>query len=162
MNSAALDLLLNPRSIAIVGASPREDAIGFRVIQNLRRMKFSGTIYPVNPRYEEVAGLRCFPKLSALPERVDAAFLGVPAAQGPDLLDEAGQSGIRAVFVNAGGCWEPMLKQIRHMADAGCVHEAHLVQPLVIDDAEQVVPALIEHWAGTIDRDGEAGIIARL
>jgi acyl-CoA synthetase (NDP forming) len=55
MNSAALDLLLNPRSIAIVGASPREDAIGFRVIQNLRRMKFSGTIYPVNPRYEEVA-----------------------------------------------------------------------------------------------------------
>jgi acetate---CoA ligase (ADP-forming) len=103
MNSAALDLLLNPRSIAIVGASQREDSIGFRVIQNLRRMKFSGTIYPVNPRYEEVAGLRCFPKLSALPERVDAAFLGVPAAQGPDLLDEAGQSGIRAVFVNAGG-----------------------------------------------------------
>jgi acyl-CoA synthetase (NDP forming) len=103
MNSAALDQLLNPRSIAIVGASPREDAIGFRVIQNLRRMKFPGAIYPVNPRYEEVAGLRCFPKLAALPERVDAAFLGVPAAQGPDLLDEAGKSGIRAVFVNAGG-----------------------------------------------------------
>jgi acyl-CoA synthetase (NDP forming) len=103
MNSAALDLLLNPRSIAIVGASQREDSIGFRVIQNLRRMKFSGAIYPVNPRYEEVAGLRCYPKLSAVPERVDAAFLGVPAAAGPDLLDEAGRSGIRAVFVNAGG-----------------------------------------------------------
>ena len=66
------------------------------------------------------------------------------------------------VFANIGGFWDPMLKLIRHMADAGFVHAAHLVQPLVIDEAEQIVPALIEHWAGTIDREGEAGIIARL
>jgi acyl-CoA synthetase (NDP forming) len=98
-----LDKLMNPRSIAVVGASERADAIGTRVIRNLRVMGFPGSIYPVNPRYAELAGLPCFPSLSALPERVDAAFLAVPAAQGPLLIDEAAQSGIPAVFINASG-----------------------------------------------------------
>ena len=95
--------LLAPRSVAIVGASPREDAIGFRVIRNLRRLGFAGAIFPVNPRYPEVAGLACYPSLSALPEAVDAAFIAVPNTSGPALVEEAGKAGIRAVVVNASG-----------------------------------------------------------
>ena len=95
--------LLAPRSVAIVGASPREDAIGFRVIRNLRRLGFAGAILPVNPRYPEVAGLACYPSLSALPETVDAAFIAVPNTSGPALVEEAGKAGIRAVVVNASG-----------------------------------------------------------
>ena len=55
--SNALERLFKPRAIAIVGASTREDAIGFRVIRNLRKLGFGGTIHPINPRYSEVAGL---------------------------------------------------------------------------------------------------------
>jgi len=95
--------LLAPRSVAIVGASPREDAIGFRVIRNLRRLGFAGAIFPVNPRYPEVAGLACYPTLSAVPEPVDAAFIAVPNTNGPALVEEAGKAGIRAVVVNASG-----------------------------------------------------------
>ena len=98
-----LEKLIRPQSIAIVGASERPDAIGTRVIRNLRRFGYSGRIYPVNPRYSEVEGLQCAPSLSALPERVDAAFLAVPAAQGLDLVNEAAAVGIRAVFMNANG-----------------------------------------------------------
>ena len=98
-----LEKLIKPQSIAVVGASERSDAIGTRVIRNLRRFGYGGRIYPVNPRYAEVEGLKCVPSLSALPERVDAAFLAVPAAQGPDLVDEAAAAGIRAVFMNANG-----------------------------------------------------------
>ena len=98
-----LEKLIKPQSIAVVGASERPDAIGTRVIRNLRRFGYGGRIYPVNPRYEEVEGLQCVPSLSALPERVDAAFLAVPAAQGPDLVNEAAAAGIRAVFMNANG-----------------------------------------------------------
>jgi acyl-CoA synthetase (NDP forming) len=98
-----LEKLIKPQSIAIVGASERPDAIGTRVIRNLRRFGYGGRIYPVNPRYREVEGLQCVPSLSALPERVDAAFLAVPAAQGPDLVEEAAAAGIRAVFMNANG-----------------------------------------------------------
>ena len=98
-----LEKLIKPQSIAVVGASERPDAIGTRVIRNLRSFGYGGRIYPVNPRYAEVEGLKCVPSLSALPERVDAAFLTVPAAQGPDLVNEAAAAGIRAVFMNANG-----------------------------------------------------------
>lgn len=66
------------------------------------------------------------------------------------------------IFANIGGFWDPMLELIRHMADAGFVHTAHLVQPIVIDNVEEIVPTLIEHWAGKVDRDGQPGIIDRL
>ena len=100
---ASLEALMRPRSVAVVGASERGDAIGTRVIANLQAMGFPGTIYPVNPRYETIKGLTCYPSLSALPEHVDAAFLAVPAAGGPDLVEEAGRCGITAVFLNANG-----------------------------------------------------------
>ena len=51
-----LDRLLKPRSIAIVGASERPEAIGTRLIRNLRLMAYPGTIYPVNPRYRGSPG----------------------------------------------------------------------------------------------------------
>lgn len=98
-----LQRLLSPRSIAVVGASERPEAIGTRVIRNLRLMGFPGAIYPVNPRYQHIGDLRCYPSLASLPETVDAAFLGVPASGGPDLLMEAAEAGIRAVFINANG-----------------------------------------------------------
>ena len=95
--------LLNPQSIAIVGASQRSDAIGSRVLHNLRLMGYTGALYPVNPRYESIDGLRCWPSLSSLPPAVDAAFLAVPASGGPALAEEAGRCGIKALFVNANG-----------------------------------------------------------
>ena len=98
-----LNKLLQPRSIAVVGASERSDAIGTRVIRNLRRLGFPGRIYPVNPRYREIEGLACVPTLSALPEHVDAAFFAVPAQQTIGLMDEAAVNGIRAVYMNANG-----------------------------------------------------------
>src|ERR1700758_5211686 len=99
----AFDHLVAPQSIAVVGASERPDAIGTRVIHNLQLMGYKGRIYPVNPKYGELAGLKCCPSLSELPEIVDAAFLAVPAAAGADLLEEAGRKGIRAAFINANG-----------------------------------------------------------
>jgi acyl-CoA synthetase (NDP forming) len=95
--------LLAPRSVAIVGASQREDAVGFRIIRNLTRLGFPGAIFPVNPRHAEVSGLPCYPSLSALPVRVDTAFIAVPNTQGPALVEEAGRAGIRGVVVNASG-----------------------------------------------------------
>src|SRR5580693_6088804 len=103
MTRPALDKLLSPRSIAVVGASERPEAIGTRVIRNLRLMGFPGAIYPVNPRYSTLGDLTCYPSLAALPETVDAAFFGVPAGGGPELLTQAADAGIGAVFINANG-----------------------------------------------------------
>lgn len=103
MSRSALESLFNPRSIAIVGASTREDSIGFRVIRNLRKFGFGGAIHPINPRYSEVAGLRCLPSVEALPPDVDAAFIAIPAENVSGVLDEVGRKGIRAAFANASG-----------------------------------------------------------
>ncbi|MBB5537516.1 TIGR00730 family Rossman fold protein [Rhizobium giardinii] len=66
------------------------------------------------------------------------------------------------VLVNVNGFWDPLMTLVQHMAEAGFIHTAHLVQPLVIDAAEEVVPTLLAHWASEVDRDGEAGIISKL
>lgn len=105
IESRAFDLspLLEPDSVAVVGATPRPDASGQIVLRNLRELGYEGRVYPVNPRYGEVLGLRCYPSLAALPEAVDTAFLAVPAAAGPELTLEAARCGVRALCINASG-----------------------------------------------------------
>ena len=98
-----LDKLMSPKSVAVVGVSDRPEAIGTRVWNNLKKMGFAGAMYPVNPRYPKYDNTTCYPSLSALPERVDAAFLAVPATAGPDLVEEAGRCGIPALLTNANG-----------------------------------------------------------
>jgi acyl-CoA synthetase (NDP forming) len=98
-----LDKLMKPKSVAVVGVSDRPEAIGTRVWNNLKKMGFAGAMYPINPRYPKFDDVTCYPSLSALPERVDAAFLAVPATAGPDLVEEAGRCGIPALLTNANG-----------------------------------------------------------
>ena len=73
-----LDLLFNPRSIAVVGASDDLTRIGGLPIRFLRQHKYPGKIFPVNPKYQEIAGLRCHPALKEIPEPVDLALIGIP------------------------------------------------------------------------------------
>jgi acetate---CoA ligase (ADP-forming) len=98
-----IENILRPKSVAVLGVSERPEAIGTRVLNNLRKMGFAGPLYAVNPRYETIGDWKCYPSLSALPKPVDAAFLAVPSAGGPDLVEEAGKCGIRALFINANG-----------------------------------------------------------
>jgi acyl-CoA synthetase (NDP forming) len=95
--------LVSPHSIAIVGASQREDSLGSCVIRNLKKFGFEGEIVPVHPRFNEVEGLRCYPNLESVPFEVDAAFIAVPAAKGPTVLEAAGRRGVKAAFINASG-----------------------------------------------------------
>jgi len=95
--------LFRPASVAVVGASQRPDAVGSVVVANLIRWDFPGDIYPVNPRYDEIQGRRCYPSLSSIGCAPEAVFLAVPAASVPALLDEAGACGASAAYVNGSG-----------------------------------------------------------
>jgi len=88
-----LDRLLAPRSVAVVGASPRVDTYGHQTLDNLVAAQFDGPVYGVHPRESEVLGVPCFPTLSDLPEVPDAIVIATPAATVPGLIDEAGQLG---------------------------------------------------------------------
>lgn len=95
--------MFSPTAVAVVGASQRDESIGLRVIRNLARFGFAGPVYPVHPTNKEVNGLACYPSLDALPGKVDAIFVGLPAAQGPEILEQAGRLGVKAAYLNASG-----------------------------------------------------------
>ena len=94
-----LDPLLAPRSIALVGASARPDSNGLALAQMCTIDGFAGRVYPVNPRYAEIDGRRCFPALTGLPERAEHAVLAVGAEQIEVSLDLAIAHGARAVTI---------------------------------------------------------------
>ena len=101
-----LQPLLVPSSVAVVGATPREHATGRSVLETFRDLGFDGPVYPVNPRYGEVAGHVCHPSLADLPDPVDLAVMAVSDARVEDQVTAAIEAGVRAVAI-FGSCVVP-------------------------------------------------------
>ena len=80
MSNHHLSSLLAPDSIALVGASERLNTPGNDMLHELRVSRYKGRVYPVNPKYDELEGLECYPSLSNLPEAPDLAVLAVSNA----------------------------------------------------------------------------------
>jgi acyl-CoA synthetase (NDP forming) len=91
--------LLNPASIALIGATPDPKKVGGRPIRYLRRYGYAGALYPVNPRYESVQDLRCYPALAALPARPDMAIIALPAEAAIEAVRECAEAGVPALTV---------------------------------------------------------------
>lgn len=98
-DSDRLGKLFQPRSIAVVGASNTPGKRGQILIANLRDVGFAGSIYPVNARYDEVLGLKCFPSLAALPAIPDVVAVCLAAEAVPGIIEECGRAGVRSVAV---------------------------------------------------------------
>ena len=101
-----LSPLLTPRSIALVGASPRPGTPGNDMIGLLAAGGFDGEVFPVNPAYDEIGGRRCWPSIGALPGPVDLAVLAVANARVEAALAEAIAAGAGAAVI-FGSCLLP-------------------------------------------------------
>ncbi|MBI4587685.1 MAG: acetate--CoA ligase family protein [Candidatus Rokubacteria bacterium] len=101
-----LDRLFRPRSIAILGASEDFVKISGRPLKFLLDKGYAGKIFPVNPKYEWVAGLRCYPSVGDIAEPVDLAIVAVPAAAVPDAVTQCAAKGIPAAVVFSSGFGE--------------------------------------------------------
>lgn len=98
-----LDMFFKPRSVAVIGATEKENSVGRRVFQNLINHPFGGTIYPVNPNRRHVLGIRAFTSVDYLPETPDLAVIITPAETVPKILDQCGRAGIKgAIIISAG------------------------------------------------------------
>ncbi len=98
-----LEPLFAPRSVALVGATERNDKVGERVLRNLRAAGFAGPLYAVNPKYEQVGGVPCVPSVDRLPQAVDLAVIVTPAATVPGIVERCGAMGIPAAVVISAG-----------------------------------------------------------
>lgn len=101
--SPQLDPLLNPQSIAMIGASADAGRIGGMPLELLTRYGYAGGIYPVNPKYQEVFGRRCWPDIESVPQAVDLAVLAIAAAEVTPMLRRCHAKGVRAAIVYAAG-----------------------------------------------------------
>src|SRR5690242_4549669 len=102
----ALRAMLEARSVALVGASPRPGTLGQRMVAWVARSPASPAMYLVNPRYREIGGVPCHPSLAALPHPVDLVLLGVPDAALAAQVDLAARRGDRSAVI-FGGAYGP-------------------------------------------------------
>src|SRR3954471_16510798 len=98
-----LDRLMRPRSIAVVGATPRQDTYAHETLRNLELLGYDGDVWGVHPTHRSVLGREVFPSLSALPAPADAVVVAVPAAGVPDVVEEAGAAGCGGAVVFGAG-----------------------------------------------------------
>jgi acetate---CoA ligase (ADP-forming) len=105
VRSLSLRPFFTPNGVAVIGASRDPTKISFGVMRNLtdRERGYRGPIYPINPKADEVLGLRCYPDIAAVPDPVELALLIIPAAIVPDAVEACGRRGIKAVVVISGG-----------------------------------------------------------
>jgi acetyltransferase len=103
VNRDALNGLLRPKSVAIVGASTTPGKIGYTVVQNIIQGGYEGKIYPINPSADEILGLKCYPTIADVPGPVDAAVVTVPAKFVAGVTEECGKKGVKGLIIITSG-----------------------------------------------------------
>ena len=100
-----LDSLFRPRSVAVIGASSKPLSIGNRVIKNLIDFKFQGAIYPINPKADEIRGLKAYPSILEVPAKdgIDVVHMVIPARFTPQAFEDCGKMGVKNIIINSGG-----------------------------------------------------------
>ena len=106
MSVRNLDKLFKPRSVAVIGASPRPDSVGGVVARNLRCAGFGGELMLVNPHHQTIDGLSVHPNVASLPHAPDLAVILTPPETVPRLIGELGEFGTRAAVVITAGFGE--------------------------------------------------------
>jgi acetyl coenzyme A synthetase (ADP forming)-like protein len=98
-----IEPVMNPGSIAVVGATDRAGSVGLAVFRNILDAGFQGLLYPVNPKAKSVQNVRAYPRLSSIPDEVDVAVIIVPAEIVCSVLEEAGQKQVKGAIVISAG-----------------------------------------------------------
>ena len=95
--------LLNPKTVAVVGASRRPGSIGHRVMANILAAGFSGCVYPINPNAHSVAGVRAYGKLTEVPDRVDVAIIAVGQDKIEEVVLDAAEAKVGELVIMSSG-----------------------------------------------------------
>jgi acyl-CoA synthetase (NDP forming) len=155
LTAGALDALFSPRSVAIVGASGRAGNLFARPLQYLTAYGYEGDIYPINPNYDSLHGVPCYPSLDALPGPIDLALVLVPAQAALDLIPDMARAGAKAAIIFASGFSETGIEGQALQAklrEAAQTHHIRLVGP----NCQGLLNGAI-HFYGTFTGALEAG-----
>lgn len=109
---ANLRHVFSPSSIAVIGASDNPAKLGNVILKNLTEGGYGGRIYPVNPKYKELLGLKCYPSIGRIRDRVDLAIFAIPSGIVPGVAQECGRMGVKGIVVLSAGFGETGNKEL--------------------------------------------------
>ena len=98
-----LNAIFRPKSVAVIGASPTAGKLGYDITHNLIHAGFTGPIYPVNPKADQILGLAVYKQISDITPPPDLAVVIVPAKAVPGVIDQCGAAGVKSAVVVTGG-----------------------------------------------------------
>jgi acetyltransferase len=98
-----LDKILNPKRIALIGVTINPNSVGGKVLNNLVGGGFRGVVYPVNPQFEAVLGIQCYPDIKSVPKTPDLAVICTAAIEVPEIVQQCGELGIEGVIIMTSG-----------------------------------------------------------
>jgi acetyltransferase len=101
-----LSPFFTPKSVAIVGASERPESVGYRLLLNMQEAGFSGGLYPVNNKREQILGLKAYPDLESVPESLELVVISTPAPTVPSVMRQCGAKGVSCVVIITAGFGE--------------------------------------------------------
>lgn len=98
-----LDALFNPRTVAVIGAKDDQGSVGRTIMANLMIDSFKGKVFPVNPKRDQVMGLKAYPSVSKITDTIDLAIIVTPAHTVPGIILECIEAKVRsAIIISAG------------------------------------------------------------
>ena len=103
MKKHYLQKIFEPQSVAIVGASDRDNSVGAQVMRNIRESGFRGEIYPVNPKQQKIQGINAYASISDIDHPIDLVVIAIPARAIPGVMRECGDHGVGAAIVLSAG-----------------------------------------------------------
>ena len=98
-----LDAFFHPRTVAVIGATENPSSVGRTVLQNLVQSPFGGTVFPVNPKRPSILGIKAYPSIADVPDKVELAVIVTPAGSVPGLIQQCTAVGVKAAIVISAG-----------------------------------------------------------
>lgn len=127
---ASMVRIMNPKAVAVIGASAEDGKIGNSVMKNLINGGYAGEIYPINPKASEVMGHACFKSVKDIPGEVDIAVFAIPAKFVTGALEEVGQKGIAGAVMIPSGFAEVGEHELqRQMVEVARKHNVRVMGP---------------------------------
>jgi acyl-CoA synthetase (NDP forming) len=121
----ALDKILKPKSVAVIGASTDPFKWGYMLLNAVKQSGFEGPIYPINPKAEEIQGLKCYPSIKDVPGEVDMALVVVPAKFVPGVFQDLADIGTKGAVVITSGFSEAGEEGKKLIADTLKIADGH-------------------------------------
>lgn len=157
------EFFFSPQSVAVIGASRDEEKLGHGVLKNLLHYGYKGKVYPINPKADEVLGLRAYPSVLDVPGEIEMAVVVVPAPLVARVLEECGQKGVQGVVIITAGFREvggQGLKEEKRLAEIASRYGMRIIGPNCLGLID-TLSALNATFSPSMPRRGDIAIMSQ-